>query len=600
MKLSHWLVASSIVLALVACGESTPPLTESVKADLSASNATEKPSATSELALLSDNFMKRAYEDNAYLKLMSGEPITSLPNNTLVHAQEGAVQASTWLAQLRQIDRNALEHQDQLSAAMLEHKLQLAIEAPKHYWPFFDVTPYQAGFVFSSLLTPALKGATLANAEDVAGYLELISDVGRYVGDQLERLKGQQERGILLPKAAIGGVKAAYTGLQHGLPALTAVDDSRLAALSGNDRQLLTTGIEKALSEDVLPRVDALLVYLDEDYSAGAPESVGTGQYPGGKEAYRYAVSRETTLDLTPENIHQRGLDYVATLQAEMKAIRDELGFEGTQQEFHTQMRKDVRFYAKTPEEVEQRYMAYIEKIEPLISDYFSRLPKAPYGVKRLDLASEAGMTFGYYSVPTAASDKGLYFYNGSQLDNRPMVWTAALIFHELIPGHHFHLALQNENTELSDFRRKTSDYTAFTEGWANYAASLAGEMGLLDDPMEHYGWLLFDSFISVRLVLDTGMNYFAWPLEKARAYMLENTFSSEAEVATETLRYSTDLPAQALAYKLGFEKIKALRAAAQARLGKNFDIKEFHAAAVGSGAMPLHILEKHVNRTLK
>ena len=174
------------------------------------------------------------------------------------------------------------------------------------------------------------------------------------------------------------------------------------------------------------------------------------------------------------------------------------------------------------------------------------------------------------------------------------MVLTAALIYHELIPGHHFHLARQLENSQLPKFRQR-SFITAFNEGWANYAASLALEMGLLDDPYERYGWLLFDSFLTARLVLDTGMNHQSWSLEKARVYMQENTFFGELETATETLRYSTDMPAQSLAYKLGFEKMLEIRRTEEKRLGGRFDIRKFHEAMLGSGALPLPLLEQHV-----
>jgi uncharacterized protein (DUF885 family) len=234
------------------------------------------------------------------------------------------------------------------------------------------------------------------------------------------------------------------------------------------------------------------------------------------------------------------------------------------------------------------------------VDEYFTLKPKAPYGVKRLDPASEAGMTFGYYQVPTVMDNTGYYLYNGSNLDERPMIWAGPLIYHELVPGHHFHLALQREHAELSEYRKNGTYVGAFNEGWANYAASLALEMGLLEDPYERYGWLLFDSFATMRLVVDTGLNYFGWDLEKARQYMLENTFQSETEVASEVLRYSTDMPGQALGYKLGFEKIREIRAKVEARQGEAFDIRAFNAAVVGSGAIALDLLEDHVNKMLE
>lgn len=600
MILNRWLLILTGALVLSACGDTgTTDETGAQESKADQSAAAPATDATAEFTALTDGFMTQMTEDNAFIKLISGEPVTKLPDNTLTKAKQAAEKAQAMLDQLAQIDATALSHQDQLSAAMLKHQLELAVDAPQHYWTSFDVTPYSGGFIFTSLLNPALMGATFNSQEDIDAYLGLISDIGRYINDQLDRLKGQRERGIMIPKAALSGVRAVYTGLRTVLPGVAAVNDARLANLDAAAVVALHSDINTRIENEVYPALDALLAYLGEDYEAEAPFSVGMGQYPGGKEAYAYAIRQQTTLSLSPEEIHQVGLDNLARIRDELQSIRDELGFEGTQEQFHEQMRNDPKMYAKSPAEVEERYMAYIREIEPLVSDYFSVQPEAPYGVARLAPAAEAGMTFGYYSVPNATSETGLYYYNGSKLDERPMVWTAGLIFHELIPGHHFHLALQNENQELSEFRKKTSTYAAFAEGWANYAASLGLEMGLIDDPMERYGWLLFDAFLSSRLVLDTGMNYYGWPLEKAREFMLENTFSSKTEVATETLRYSTDMPGQALAYKLGWLKIAEYRENAEKQLGDKFDIKAFHAAAVGSGGMTMPVLKWHIEKSL-
>ena len=167
-------------------------------------------------------------------------------------------------------------------------------------------------------------------------------------------------------------------------------------------------------------------------------------------------------------------------------------------------------------------------------------------------------MTYGYYRGG-APGETGYYYYNGSKLDTSSMISAGFLIYHELIPGHHFHISLVKENQQLSVYRRGVR-VNAFAEGWANYAAHLALEMGMLDDPYDHYGWLLSNAFIAARLVVDTGLNHKGWSLEKASRYMLENTLYSESEVATEVLRYSTDIQAQALSYKLGYDKILALR----------------------------------------
>ena len=163
------------------------------------------------------------------------------------------------------------------------------------------------------------------------------------------------------------------------------------------------------------------------------------------------------------------------------------------------------------------------------------------------------------------------------------------------MPGHHFHIALQNENESLPIYRRENIAYGAFTEGWGNYSAKVGAEMGLLDDPYDRYGWDLFEIFFSTRLVVDTGMNYFGWSLEEGRQYMRDHTFQSETEIATESLRYSTDMPGQALNYQAGFQKMLDLRERARELAGEGFDIKDFHDAVLGSGALPMEVLEKHI-----
>lgn len=557
-------------------------------------------SSSQQLAQVAESYAARMVDQSPYLQMLEGRRVTAMPVLTWARARENADEAKAQLAVLDGLDESALGDQERLTLSMLERELRMAVEGLDHHWHGFGVTPYNAGFVLSSMLPAALASAPLASGEDLDIYLGLLADIGRFADDHAARLQAQAERGIRLPKPALPGARATFQSFRDGLPGLAAVDESRTASLPEDQASKLRAGIESVLNERVRPALDRLLAAMGDTYEKAAPQAVGLGQYPGGDAAYRFAIRKLTTMDLDPADIHKRGLDYLAQIQERMQAVRDRLGFEGTAAAFHAQMRKDPRFFAQTPEEVAQRYMAYIRRIEPLIPQYFSTQPLAPYGVKRLDRAAEAGMTFGYYQPPNTASSVGVYAFNGSSLDQRPMLWAGPLIYHELVPGHHFHIALQRENAQLGPFRSKTALlYAAYTEGWANYAASLANEMGLFQDPYEEYGWLLFDSFLSARLVLDTGMNHLGWPLEKARAFMRENTFSGESEIATETLRYSTDMPAQALAYKLGHEKIWDIRRQQAQRLGDSFDIRRFHAAVLGSGAMPMPLLERHVQATM-
>ncbi len=581
-------LALAFVLAGCSDNEQTVPLTK--QRDFSA-----------ELLALTNTHMAELTEEQPYLQMLAGKKVEKMADLSHAATLRNVEKANAKLTELASIDRQQLSHDDQLTYDMFEGILRQTVEGEKYYWYKFNVTPYAAGSTFSSLVPGVLASATFENADDVDRYLGFLEDIGRYIEDDLVRLKGQEERGILLPKAALAGAHQTFEGISQSISSMATVAEARLAGLDEVERASLKTGVETVVTGRIRSAVDELLAYLGEDYRERAPKAVGLGQYPGGLEAYQFAIRQQTTLDLPPEEIHRRGLAYMAEIQAEMAEIRDQMEFEGSQAEFHEQMRSDPRFYAATPEEVAERYMAYVRRIEPHIADYFSVLPKAAYGVKRLDPAAEPGMTFGYYQMPSPSEPVGYYRFNGSKLDERPMVWTAALVYHELVPGHHFHIALQNENEAFSPFRRNTAFmYVAFTEGWANYAASLSYEMGIMDDPYDRYGWLLFNAFLANRLVVDTGMNAMGWSLEEAREYMTANTFSGADEVKTETLRYSTDMPAQALAYKLGYEKIREIRATQEKKLGDAFDIKKFHAATVGSGAMPMALLEKHVDLFMK
>jgi len=207
-------------------------------------------------------------------------------------------------------------------------------------------------------------------------------------------------------------------------------------------------------------------------------------------------------------------------------------------------------------------------------------------------------MTYGYYQVPTSTDPKGVYLFNGSMLEQRTLLNAAALSYHELVPGHHFQINLSRENRALSAFRRNAL-YTAFTEGWGEYASDVAGEVGMYSDPYDRAGRLAMDLFLSTRLVVDTGMNALDWSRERAMEFMRAHTLESEAQIATETLRYSTDIPAQALAYKMGSRGIHELRDATRKRLGDRFDIRRFHDAVLAQGAMPLSVLERHLERVL-
>ncbi len=544
---------------------------------------------------IADADWQHTLEQSLFLRFKFGLPIKKLPDLSVEQAWKDASYARSLISKIDAVPQQKLDHEDTLTLDILRWQAQTVVEGQKYYWLAFPVTPYVAGQSLN-FVHQVLAGQRFKTADDLANYLGLADKYAALLDQMLAKIKGQDQKGIRLPKPEIPVVVALFSAHRANTEKIFGVQSSRLDGLADAAKSDFQTKLQVSIKERINPAFDRLLAFLQGDYEQRAPEVVGYSQYPDGKAYYRYLVRLYTTLDLTPEQVHEIGLQRVAEGSRRMRQIRDGLGFKGSQAEFHQMLRTNPRFLAKTPAEVEERYMSYIRRMEPLIARYFAKTPKAPYGVKRLNPAIEASMTFGYYQPPTADNPVGQYHYNGSQLQDRSLVMAGPLIYHELIPGHHFHLASQNENTALPMVRREFSAAGAFNEGWGNYAADLAAEAGLLDDPYDQYGKAISDMFFSVRLVVDTGMNYFGWSLQRGRDYMKEHAFQSEPEINSETLRYSVDLPGQALGYRIGMDKIGELRRKAKEKSGDKFDIRAFHHAVLGSGAMPLSILEKHID----
>ncbi len=549
--------------------------------------------AAARLDGIAQEFWDHRLEESVGLRLQEGLPVTRLPDLSYGHEAEAARWARGLLDRLEAVDPARLDHERWLSREILAWQLHQPIDGLPYFWYQFQVTPYTWSF---SGVNQAFAQVPLATAEDRARYLDLLGQLPGVAGTLRANLETQRGKGILLPRPEIDLVVTTFkplAGASAGHP--YAVASERLAGVEPGTAEAFQAQVASVLDERVAPAFRDLLSTFDDAYRAAAPEAVGLGRYPKGSEAYRFLIRYHTGLDLTPEEIHQRGLREVERIEGEMAKIRHLVGFEGSAQEFNQQLRTDPRFLACSPEGVAERLTRPIRRIEPEIGKWFLTEPEAPYGVARLDPGLEAGMTFGYYQQPTPDHPSGTYLFNGSSLDQRPLVNAAALIYHELIPGHHFQIALQEENRDLPPFRRNAFP-TAFVEGWAEYASALAGEMGMYREPYDRYGRLSMDMFLSARLVVDTGMNALGWSRAKALEFLRAHLLESDAQLATETLRYAVDIPGQALAYKIGSATIRELREHARSELGDRFDVRRFHDAVLGHGAMPLAVLTEHVD----
>ncbi len=571
-----------LLTALGACSRPTPD------AGTSAASAT--------LDRLLTLAHERSISNSIALQTKYQRPITRLPRVSLEAAQDEAAFARALLDTLASIDREKLSPSEQLSADMLSWVLQGRVDEVKYHWlSFRSITPYQSPLTSELLFLG--RDMPLDSAETRVRYMALLGGIGPLTDSIRTGLESRAQRSIRLPKAEVRQILGALVALRApGTRSPYAPVAARVQGVPDSARADFTEAVTRAIDGSVNPALDRLSAYLGGAYLAAAPDGVGLSQYPDGEEYYRFLVSRSTTLDLTPEAIHQAGLDHLARLERSMDSVLKVIGFIGTRKQFIAGINKDPRFIAKTPDEVGARYQKYYEAIKPLVPKLFSKTPKAPGEFRRLNPALEGSQTYGFYQRPSPVSPVGIYFYNASNLATRSLFTVAPIAYHELVPGHHFQISLADEHSTLPRFR-KDFYTTAHGEGWAEYATALAGELGLYTDPYDLYARLISEAFLTTRLVVDPGMNLLGWSREKAMEFMREHTMMAESEIASETLRYSVDMPAQALGYKVGAFEFQRLRAKAEQELGDSFDVRLFHDLILDAGGMPMRVVATMVDR---
>ncbi len=502
------------------------------------------------------------------------------------------------LQQVAGIDRNQLSPADQLNYDLFKKDYETSVEGYK-FRRFLVPLNQRGGIQTQDELADSLRFQTLKDYEDwiarlrsfptlmdqtIALMREGIKERMVHPKVIMERLPAQIDKQIVSDPAQSG----FYKPFQHFSHDISAADQQRLSAEA-----------KQAIEQQVVPAYRKFKDFFVKEYLPACFDQVGVWQVPHGDELYAYEVRRYTTTNLTPEQVHEIGLKEVARIRAEMEKIREQTGFKGTREEFFKFLRTDPQFFYKTPDELFEAYKALAKTVDPNLVKVFRTLPREPYGVEAIPAVAAPDTTAAYYRPGAAdGSRAGTYFVNLYKPDTRPKWEMTALTLHESVPGHHLQIARAHELGDLPMFRR-FGDYTAFIEGWGLYAESLGDDMGLYSDPYNKFGQLTYDMWRAVRLVVDTGIHAKHWTRDQAIKYFMDNAPKAELDIVNEIDRYIA-WPGQALAYKIGQLKIQELRARAHQELGAKFDLKAFHDVVLGSGPLPLDILERNVTQWIE
>lgn len=483
-----------------------------------------------------------------------------------------------------------LSDDDHISAQLFARTLAEAIELaayPEHLMPIKQQESPQITWGMIQTNHP------FKVPKDCENYAKRLREFAKQVDDLIAAMDEGIKKGIVRPKITIEQALPQFDNLLTEDPAASVLAEpaKKLSAEAGGEasRKLIVEA-----TADAMKSVRRLRDYLRDTYQPKCRETVGYCHLPDGKAWYRRLARHHTTTDLSPEKIHQIGLDELARIHAEMRKIAAEAGFKGDLKAFIYKMRTDPAQHNKTAEEIMRRHAEILKRSDANLPKMFGVLPKTPCELKEMEpFRSAAAPEAYYYNAPDDGSRPAYFYVNTYLPETRPIYTMEALAYHEAQPGHHLQMAIAQEKKDWPAFRR-FEHITAYIEGWALYSERLGYDLGGYKDSYSRFGQLTFDTWRSSRLVVDTGMHYFGWSRQKAIDFMKDNTGLSEQNIISEVDRYIA-WPGQALGYKIGQLEILKLRAEAEKALGDRFDLRSFHDCLLEDGSVPLDMLRQKI-----
>ena len=503
------------------------------------------------------------------------------------------------LEQLNTIDVNALSNEQAVNYQIFKDQVLAQLTS---YQFGMHQTPFNSDSGFYSGFSRAQNSFKFDTTKDYQDYLDLLKSWKPHVQTQIAHMQSGLDRGFTQPKIILNTLVERVRSYQSETPEKSLFYKPFLRMpdhFTPAQKEQFVKHAREVIDQSVNHGYSLLADFFEKEYVPNARNSIAAYDLPDGKAFYKDQIRYYTTLDLTADEIHQIGLNEVKRIRSEMAEIIKGTGFKGDFAEFLTFLRTDPQFYAKTEEELLSRASRIAKRMDAKLPQLFKHLPRTPYGVEPVPAQLAPNYTTGrYVRSPRGSTQPGYYWVNTYALDKRPLYELEALTLHEAVPGHHLQIALSQELEDLPPFRQY-SYISAFGEGWGLYSEWLGLETGFYTDPYSNFGRLTYEMWRAVRLVVDTGMHAKGWTREEAVEYLASNTALSLHNVNTEIDRYIS-WPAQALSYKLGELTIKRLRKEAENKLGKLFDIRDFHYEILIHGAVPLNVLEQNISNYIE
>lgn len=505
------------------------------------------------------------------------------------------------IAELEAIEPAQLSTQDRVSRDVFLYNLRLEAEENAVYGelPFGTLdsfTPVSSTGGPHSGLVGLVKATRFRTARDYENYLKRLDAIPNAIDQHIATMRAGMKSGWMPPAEAMTTATAQF--------AIFAAPDVQATPLwrpfaefprevPEAQRAALASRGEEALSKKVHPAFARLKRFVETEYLPLARKPLGATSLPNGERFYDVRVRRMTTTTLKADEIHRLGLAEVARIRAEMDKVIAASGFKGTFAEFVRFINTDPQFFFTTAQQRLAAYRDIAKRADAELPKLFAELPRTPYGIRPME-AYEGDNADNYSRPAIDGSRAGFFNANVNNLKDRPSYEMEAVLLHETVPGHHLQIARQQELKDLPLFRR-AGGYVAYSEGWGLYAESLGYEMGFYKDPYMHFGALWAEAMRACRLVIDTGIHTKGWGREQSIRYMMDNAGLKLGFATSEIDRY-INTPAQALGYKIGELRIKAMRRKAQSALGARFDLRRFHNAVLDDGPLPLTVLEARID----